>query len=40
MTDFLNIAFIFFALTGVLCWVCMILLTVFYWLCSPERSKE
>jgi len=40
MSEFWNIALIFFALTGALCWLCMILLTVFFWMCQRPPEKE
>jgi hypothetical protein len=40
MSDLWNIFVLTMALTGTLCWVCMIGLIWFYWLCSPERNKH
>jgi len=38
MFDFWNILFIALALTGALCWACMIMLGIFIWF-SEKRSN-
>jgi len=40
MFDIWNIIVMTFAITGALCWVCMILLTIFYLMCNPQRNKN
>ena len=35
----IDIIFYVFAVTGALCWACMIVLTIYFWLCKPPRSE-
>ena len=39
LSDIWNIMLIVFSITGALCWLCMILLVTFYWMCKrpPEE---
>jgi hypothetical protein len=40
MSDLWNIFVLTMALTGALCWSCMILLIWFYWMCKRPPEKE
>ena len=40
LSDIWNIMLIVFAITGGISWLCMILLTAFYWACSRPAKEE
>jgi hypothetical protein len=40
MAELWNIMLIVFAITGGLSWVCIILVTLFYWACSRPVKEE
>ena len=40
MRDVWDLLLTIFAVTGALCWLCMITLTIYFWMCKPKRSEE